>query len=255
MVADSDVIDEVASQAMDTTSQVEEAAPDESPDVVSEVTPDVEAVDVPEPVADSAVETDDQPSPEVAPPDLTSLTPKQLEDLNPELASALRNAGAQSREAQLRREAGSREATRARVQAIKAKLAELPDNDAAGLDFVWDNAAANAQEAIMRQMAEQAIQSFDPSPEERQALESAVSSLEGDALSQYAAQVVSIAADRVGRKTVYDMSIDDIPADSNLAKSARAREAKRIESEAQASEIEGKAGRSIDLMAADPAAR
>lgn len=159
----------------------------------------------------------------------------------PEVARALQNAGAQAREAQLRREAGSRRETRARVAAIKSRLAQLPSDDAAGLDFVWENAQANASDELMRAMAASAIETFNPSAEERATLEAAIANQrDGEGLRHYAMELVSMAADRVGRRSMYDLSIDDVPSDSALARSAREREARRVEAERQAAAIEGR---------------
>ena len=125
---------EVAPELENAVTEVIEAVVDESSteEVVTEGGNQVQEqsgpVDEPrEPVAD--VET----PPEPTLPDLTGLTPTQVRDLAPELARELEYAGEQRREAQLRRESGSREATRARVEAIKAKLAELSDGDTGGL--------------------------------------------------------------------------------------------------------------------------
>lgn len=158
----------------------------------------------------------------------------------PEVARALENAGAQAREAQLRREAGSRESTRERVAAIRARLAQAPEGDAAGLDFVWENARANASEDLMRAMATNAIETFNPTSEERAMLEAAVADQTGDGLRQYAMQLVTLAADRVGRRSLYDQSIDEIPADSRLARSALEREQRRLEAERKAAAIEAR---------------
>jgi len=81
------------------------------------------------------------------------LSVSEARERYPEVARALENAGAQAREAQLRREAGSRDSTRQRVAAIRERLAQTPEGDPAGLDFVWENARANASEELMRAMA------------------------------------------------------------------------------------------------------
>jgi hypothetical protein len=159
----------------------------------------------------------------------------------PELARALENAGAQAREAQLRREAGSRESTRQRVAGIRARLAEMPEGDPAGLDFVWENARAHASEELMRAMATNAIETFKPTSEERASLEAAVADQSGEGLRRTAMQLVTLAADRVGRRSLYDLSIDDVPADSRLARSALEREQRRLEAERKAAAIERRA--------------
>ena len=159
----------------------------------------------------------------------------------PEVARALENAGAQAREAQLRRDAGSRESTRQRVAAIRARLAELPEEDSAGLDFVWENARANASDELMRAMASNAIETFNPSPEERASLEAAIADQRGEGLREYAMQLVTLAADRVGRRSLYELSIDELPAESRLAQSIREREERRLDAERRAAAIERRA--------------
>ena len=127
------------------------------------------------------------------------------------------------------------------MAAIKSRLAELPSDDAAGLDFVWENAQANASDELMRAMAASAIETFNPSAEERATLEAAIANQrDGEGLRHYAMELVSMAADRVGRRSMYDLSIDDVPSDSALARSSREREARRVEAERQATAIEGR---------------
>jgi len=218
------------------TPQVEAAVPDESTDIVAEVVADVEGSVTPETVVEDAPEAEEP----VTEPDVSTLSVSELRERYPDVAKALENAGAQAREAQLRREAGSKEETRKRVAALKARLAEVPDGDTAGLDFMWDNAYANAQSEVMRTMARTAIESFNPGAEERQALETVIDSLDGDAVTRYAAQMVSLAADRVGRRSVYEQSVEDIPADSPLAKSIHAAKQAFHEAETKAAALEAK---------------
>jgi hypothetical protein len=96
----------------------------------------------------------------------------------------------------------------------------------------------------MRTMAQNAIEAFDPSPEERASLnaslEEAAADQAGDGLRQLSMELVSLAANRAGQRSLHDLSIDDVPAESALGQSIREREARRIEAELRAASIEGR---------------
>lgn len=122
-------------------------------------TPQAEPVAPEEPVAASeAVEVSDGES--VAPEVLTEpvvetiepTSPTTVEELRaqfPDLAKAVENAGAQSREATLKREAGSREQTRQRVETIMRKH-NIEVEDPAELYYAWDLASANSKVDAIR---------------------------------------------------------------------------------------------------------
>lgn len=172
----------------------------------------------------------------------------------PEVANDLEYAGGQRKEAELRRESGSREETAARLKAIRDKLMADPEADVAELNFLDDNNVANATERVMRALAEGAVAQFNPSDEERATYEAAIVNLNGDGLRQYAMQMVSLAADRVGSKRILDMDVSDLPPDSNLAKSVKAQNQAGAQSEAKAAELEAKpSGNAPPTTAGQPA--
>ena len=79
--------------------------------------------------------------------------------------------------------------------------------------------------------------SFEPTAAERERLTEAATSSD---IRQIATVTLDAAARSIGQQAVYDMDIADIPEDSKLAQSARAREEARMTAEAVAADLESK---------------
>lgn len=213
-----DVIED-AGQVSDDEPQAEVAAPDESEDIVAEdATGDEEFVDS-EVMAEGDDETE-QPR----------LTRDELREQYAEELEIERNAAAQSAIAKLRSESSNREATADRVKGIKARLAEVPEGDDAGLNFLYDNAKAHGAYENLQEMTAYWAKAFDPTPEERETLNKAAS----NGPEAYAAVLLNTASRSLGSNQVYEMDIADIPADSNLARSALTAAERQLENEQMA---------------------
>jgi hypothetical protein len=233
-VADEDVIAE-ADQAPVEDPQVEEAAPVEAQAVESEDAPGDEVVDEQAVVAEAPAETS-EPVPE--PPDLSQLTATELADLNPGLAEALRNAGAQQREAQLRQEQGDAEATAARVKWLREKSGITEDAATdEDLNFLDRNNLANARQRDLAEFTKVWNSSYEPTADERAILDAAATA--GN-VGQYALTSLAIAVRSKGLAEAFEMDAADIPPDSKLGKSIRDREASRVVAETKAAELEAR---------------
>ena len=143
--------------------------------------------------------------------------PRSIEDLRrmfPELARALENAGAQRREAQLRREAGSRDGTRRRVRELLERLGvdelELDDRDERQLDLLYELAAANASEEVMRALATQAAGAYGLTRGQLATIDAAMSELGGGELSDYAMELFDAAVNAAARRGAVGLTLDDI---------------------------------------------
>lgn len=135
----------------------------------------------------------------------------------PELARALENAGAQRREAQLRREAGSREGTRERVRELLEHLGidelELDGRDERQLDLLYELASANASEEVMRALATQAAGAYGLTRGQLSSIDAAVSELDGGELSDYAMELFDAAVNAAARRGATGLTLDDITPD------------------------------------------
>jgi hypothetical protein len=146
--------------------------------------------------------------------------PRSIEDLRrmfPELARALENAGAQRREAQLRREAGSREGTRLRVRELLERLGiderELDDRDERQLDLLYELAAANASEEVMRALATQAAGAYGLTRGQLASIDGAVAEMGGGELSDYAMELFDSAVNAAARDGAAGLTLDDVTPD------------------------------------------
>lgn len=146
--------------------------------------------------------------------------PRSIEDLRqmfPELARTLENAGAQRREAQLRREAGSREGTRERVRELLERLGiderELDDRDERQLDLLYELAAANASEEVMRALATQAAGAYGLTRGQLADIDTALDEMGGGELSDYAMELFDAAVNAAARSGATGLTLDDITPD------------------------------------------
>jgi hypothetical protein len=200
---------------------------------IEESSPDLNAEEeAPEPVGD------EQTTPE-SPLSLDEVTSiAQLRELKPELAKQLEYAGEQRREAELRKEAGSAEATAERIREFRRRsgITEEAASDA-DINFLDKNNYANAYSRVLTELTEGWTKSYEPTAEDREVLNTAAAS--GD-LVTYAKTVLHTAAMGTGRNAVFDMTADQIPPDSKLGKSITAREARLAAAESKAAEIEAK---------------
>ncbi len=233
-----------------------------APEPVAEVQEPVEAPEVeqtPEAIVDTPVEAvepepvgEEPTAPEAITPEPVEAAPLTLEALRamsqkermaylrenaPEVASDLEYAGAQRKEAELKREAGSREQTAERLKAIRERLLANPDAEAEDLNFLDANNYANAAQRHFVDWGQAWKQAFEATAEDQAKIDAAAA--EGDSV-KYAAVVLDTAAKRLGSQAVYEGSVEDIPADSPLGKSIAAREASRVASELQAADLEAK---------------
>lgn len=146
--------------------------------------------------------------------------PRSIEDLRqmfPELARALENAGAQRREAQLRREAGSREGTRVRVRELLERLGiderELDERDERQLDLLYELAAANASEEVMRALATQAAGAYGLTRGQLAGIDTALDEMGGGELSDYAMELFDAAVNAAARRGATGLTLEDITPD------------------------------------------
>ena len=235
-MAEEDVaVEEV--QASADEPQIEEAALPDAEAFVAEVAPDVEA-----PVGEDALEA---PVAEAADTDSIAelpveLTRAEILERYGDVFADERNKARQAREAELRRESATREQTQRLVADMKRKIAEAPDGDLDSLNFVYDNAAGNAQVELMKTIAKQAVTSWAPGEEQQRALFATIESTSPEAIQTYAAELVNIASKAIGHQDAFALSIDDIPADSALAQSVLAREKSRVEAARKAALLESR---------------
>lgn len=226
--------------------------PVEAPEV--EQTPEA-VVDTPESPAAPEADSEGSTEPEVASPEPAESPPLTIETLRgmsqkeriaylrenaPEVAGDLEYAGAQREKARLEREAGSREQTAERLKAIRERLLANPDADAEDLNFLDANNYANAAQRHFVEWGQAWKQAFEATAEDQARIDAAAA--EGNAV-KYAAVVLDTAAKRLGSQAVYQGSVEDIPADTPLAKSIVAARQKAIESELKAAELEAKGKR------------
>lgn len=228
-MADEDVVVEEVQTPVEAP-QVEEAAPIE----------EVAAVDVvesePEVVLDEPVAEDVEPEPVVE----TRLTPEELLEQYADVFDTERNKARQQREAELRFESATREETQRRVAALKEKLKASPEDNLDELNFVYDNAKGNAQLEVMRELATQAATAWAPDAETLDGLKATIAATADEAMETYAAKMVAIAAQRIARQNTVELTADDIPADSPLAKSFAEREQARVKAAREAALLEAR---------------
>ena len=154
MADEPDAVEEAGQAPVEDAPQAEAVAPDESTDIVMEDAAGDEAVQ-PEAVTEGDPEAEvEQDTPEIPLGDASSLD--DVLERFPHLRGQLEtrdqereNAGAQRREAQLRREAGSREQTAERLQSIKDRLKAGDDGVDDDLNFLDENNLANATQRTL----------------------------------------------------------------------------------------------------------
>lgn len=238
--ADAEVIAESEPVQTPETEVVERAPSEDVPTndpPVEDAAPEPNAVDEePAPVGD------EQPTePEL--PDLTGLSIAQIRERAPELAQSLEYAGAQARESELRQKQGSEAATAERLKSIKERLRANPDAEVdADLGFLDQNNLANAAQRHMGQLTEGWNKLFEPTAEERERITAAATT--GN-LNKLAAVTMETAARSIGLKAAFELDASEIPPDSKLGKSIRARDTQRDTSEAKAAEIKASGGNGV----------
>ncbi len=229
-MADEDAIVEEV-QAPVEEPQTEEAVPVE--EVVSE--------SVEEPVAEEAL---DEPVAEAVEPDPipepVELSREEVLERYADVFENERNKARQSRESELRRESATREETQRRVAELKQKLKESPDDDLDSLNFVYDNAEGNSRVKIMRELAKQAANAGWATEETAASLNATIEATSPEAIETYAAELVGIAVNHLGQRQTLELTADDIPADSPLAKSFAAREKSRVDAARKAATLEAR---------------
>ena len=149
----------------------------------------------------------------------TSEGPRSVDDLRrlfPELARALENAGAQRREAQLRRDAGTRAGSRLRVREALRRLGVpgLDDRDERQFEVLYELAAAQASDELMRTLASEAVGAYGLAPAELTAVESAIGELSGGELSSYASRLFQGAVDAAARQRAMELPLDELTEES-----------------------------------------
>jgi hypothetical protein len=241
---DEDVVDAspVQDAVADPPGQADDAAGGTPDGAVSPDAPGDGAAVRPESVDEQPIETPSEPAaPEAARPDLSGLNPAQLRELNPELAKALENAGAQSREAQLRREAGSRENTRTGVERTLRAVGVDPDSvpDKSGFDLLYANAHGNAHDAVMRAVAENVRSAFGADPVAAAAIDAGMERT-GDELTKFSEALFSAAVDAEARRRVTDTKLADVPQGTQLTKDIEAEITRRVDLEVKAAGIESR---------------
>jgi hypothetical protein len=231
-LAEEDVIVEEV-QAPVEEPQAEEAVPEE----------EVAEVSVEEPVADEVL---DEPVAEVVEPETVepvTLTREELLEQYADVFEAERNTARQRRESELRYESATREETQRRVAVLRKKLAESPDDDLESLNFVYDNAKGNSRLEVMRELAQQAATAWAPDAETLDGLKATIDATAPESMETYAAKMVAIAAQRIARQNTVELTADDIPADSPLAKSFAEREKARVDAARRAATLEARTPR------------
>lgn len=237
-MADEDVTAEVDQTPADGP-QIEEAEPEAVVETAEVVADDVEVPEA-EVVLDDPVEAIVEEDTE---PVVAELSREEILERYADVIADERHKARQAREAELRRESATREATRQRVAELKKKLAEAPDDDLDSLNFVYDNAAGNARVELMREIAKQAADAWAPDEAQRESLFAAIDATGPEAIEQYASNMVGIAAKSLGQQSAFALSAEDIPADSPLAQSFAAREKSRIAAAVKAAKLEAQPAR------------
>ncbi len=256
MVAETETAEEV--QAPADAPQVEEAAPVE----VEASTPETETV--PE-SGDGQGELDTLTEEEVA-PSTVRLSREEVLEQYADVFTDEANTVRQRAESELRRNAGTQEATRARVREVAEKWGvdrAKFEADPTLLDLPNTLNELNVTERLLRAYAVAAAGEQGLNEAEQATVESYVETIGGGALSKHAGHVLSISTGRAesrgrdtGQDSIYDMDVTAAVAerpDSTLAKTYRAAQERSDAEAVQAVTLEQNAEASPGKRPATPA--
>jgi hypothetical protein len=205
------VVDEAVGQTADDTAQAEPVASEE-PVAASETDLDGDAASVePEAVPEPAIETTE--------PTLDSLFEQhpdlrtQYDERLAEHGTVRENAGAQRRESELRREAGSREQTAERIKQITHELG-VEIEDPAKLNFAYDLANANSTELVMKSVAKSFTGKYGYSAEQQAGIDATIEAQSGDELISFTSKLVDGAVAAGAAAVIRELDGPDVTEES-----------------------------------------
>ena len=247
-MADEAVV-ESPEQAPVETPQVEDATPVEaSEEVVAEegVSDGAESVEPEAVVAETPeAEASPEPEPEIEPEPTPSLTWEEIREQYKEQIASERNTAAQEREQKLRRDLGNQEETKAFLKARAQELGIETDDDR--VSFALKNNQDFGMNRAFVALGTGAAESLQLDGAEKDALMSLLDSTDPAETYRGAQRLVALAVERqgvpIGRQEVLEMSVDDLPEDSALAKSVQAHAKQRAGAAVKAAKLEAQPAR------------
>lgn len=197
------VVEEAVEQVTDDAPQVEAVAPDELETVSEADTPDVEESDSPETVPDAEVETE------------LSLDDPRIAEALTERLQVERNAGAQSREAELRKTQGNDANQQARLK-VYADWALEHGSDPAKLNLIIQDRDLHAIDAAVRAVGEQALTFVGATSAQIERSQAKLENTSRDDLQKFASELLVDATDAIKADVSSTLTLDEVPEDSTL---------------------------------------
>ena len=220
---------------------VEQTA-DDSPqvEVVAPVEPETASPEADTPSVEEGAESEVVPE---AKPETVTFTLAELEERDAEKATVERNAGAQQREAALRRELGNDEAVKARMVQYAAHV-EQNGSDPAKLNQIIQDRDLFATDAARRALGNDVLSTYVTDPAERARQQATLERLNGDALGTEVGSLFNTAVNAAAAQRVADFGFADVPKDSTLYKGMKAAKDREVADELKAHGIEVKGSKS-----------
>ena len=213
MVSEPAVIDELVEQVSDDAPQAEVAAPVEPEMVTTEVdAPSDGAVVATEAMPEEIVETTEieVPSEPESVDQLLERYPQLTERLETE-----RHAGAQAREAEIRRDAGDLAQTRAASREFLRNAGVDPDSieDQKALDYIHNNALAHQYDASRLDLGRGVLAAYVVDPAERERQQASLSRLTGEALNTEVSGLFDVAVKSTTARVLSELDGSDVSAE------------------------------------------